>query len=306
MLKKLTAILLLLCMTASLSIPVGAEETPETLSEEAVLEIYQWALGVASLPDKYSIDFYDYKDQVAALYEELEAFEKKNEYMNYIAAHNELYDMKNHIIDLYNATFATGNPVPYQIREWWSDRHGIEPFYNENMYVYSSISWLGGRVLYIDTDKDVIDPESEEAVYNLFAVKFGIRDITAQAGIGFERVGNRILKFYTNDHEIIIRASLVQIWNHYAELHDAYIKGWVNDEDIDQIARDSGEFDTYPVGDMDLDSVLSVSDVVSLRSTIIQDAVQKEEDAMLFGDLDADGTVTVSDVVALRQRIVTR
>ena len=301
MLKKLTAILLLLCMTASLSIPVGAEETPETLSEEAVLEIYQWALGVASLPDLYNVNFYDYKDQLVALLEELEAFKKKNEYMNYIAAHDELYDMQNHIYYLEFMALGLGDIIPRHIANWWSDRHGIEPFYNPYMYVYSELCWLGERIL----PREENESDSGEGIYHLQVVKFGIRDITAQAGIGFERVGNRILKFYTNDHEILIQRFTSADADEYAALGDAYIKGWVNDEDIDQIARDSGEFDTYPVGDMDLDSVLSVSDVVSLRSTIIQDAVQKEEDAMLFGDLDADGTVTVSDVVALRQRIVT-
>ena len=60
--------------------------------------------------------------------------------------------------------------------------------------------------------------------------------------------------------------------------------------------------DTPLCGDVNLDGILSVSDVVSLRTHILNGDVV-EQSLMPAYDVDGDGTVTVTDVIALRALI---
>ncbi|MGI6270570.1 MAG: hypothetical protein ACOYKJ_08585 [Candidatus Howiella sp.] len=80
--------------------------------------------------------------------------------------------------------------------------------------------------------------------------------------------------------------------------------GWLNPEDIVVTATvrvNTGEETSLP-GDLDDNGILTVSDVVELRSVII--AGNPTARQVVCGDLDGDGLLTVSDVVELRSRIV--
>lgn len=80
-------------------------------------------------------------------------------------------------------------------------------------------------------------------------------------------------------------------------------KGTAADGYFDNFEHDSlgFSFSYYRKGDVNHDGNITVSDVVALRTAIVDDDEKIELD---ITDLDEDGAATVSDVIALRDKIV--
>lgn len=96
------------------------------------------------------------------------------------------------------------------------------------MYEYTELCWLDEKPLGSIIDPD--DPDAFEYPYHIVVVKFKIKDTEFQSQIGYERIGDRVLKFYTQDHEMIIR-TLRGGQNNYAMLDEAYAAEWVDDKE---------------------------------------------------------------------------
>lgn len=129
---------------------------------------------------------------------------------------------------------------------------------------------------------------------NVIAVRINHSWLSAVDIEWLDRVGS-----YNFDFSGVTTALYIYKDHTLYNLKTAYADGIIDDTVMDEIFY-ACEYGLYPVGDVDRNDQITVSDVVNLRGYIMDGTYLSSP----FYDIDASGEATVADVVALRDLIM--